>query len=47
MSWQIVPTMLVKLLSDQDTAKSQRAMKAMLEMVKIDIAGLQRAYDGE
>ena len=47
LSWQIVPTILPKLLSDPDPAKSQRAMKAMLKMKKIDIAGLQRAYDGK
>ena len=46
LSWQIVPTILGKLLQDKDPAKSQRVMKAMLGMVKIDIAGLQKAYDG-
>ena len=43
LSWQIVPTVLGKLLGDPDTAKSQRAMKAMLKMDKLDIAGLQNA----
>lgn len=42
-SWQIVPTALGELLSDPDPEKSQKAMKAMLEMRKIDIEGLQRA----
>lgn len=42
-SWQIVPTDLEKLLSDPDPEKSQRAMKAMLGMGKIDIAEVQRA----
>jgi predicted 3-demethylubiquinone-9 3-methyltransferase (glyoxalase superfamily) len=45
LSWQIVPTRLGELLSDPDPARSQRVMAAMLEMVKIDIEGLQRAYD--
>lgn len=47
LSWQIVPTILSKLASDPDPAKSQRVMKAMMQMVKIDIAALQRAYDGQ
>jgi predicted 3-demethylubiquinone-9 3-methyltransferase (glyoxalase superfamily) len=45
LSWQIFPTVLGKLLQDKDPAKSQRVMKAMLQMSKIDIVGLQRAYD--
>lgn len=44
-SWQIVPSMLGKLLDDPDTVKSQRVMQAMLKMTKIDIALLQQAYD--
>jgi predicted 3-demethylubiquinone-9 3-methyltransferase (glyoxalase superfamily) len=44
-SWQIVPTALGQLLSDPDSAKAGRVMQAMLQMKKIDIAGLQRAYD--
>jgi len=46
LSWQIVPTILSKLLADKDAKKSQRVMKAMLQMQKLDIAALQRAYDG-
>jgi len=42
-SWQIVPTELNKLLSDPDPKKSQRAMRAMLQMKKIDIAEIKRA----
>ena len=42
-SWQIVPKILVELLKDPDTEKSQRVMTAMLEMKKIDIEGLKRA----
>jgi predicted 3-demethylubiquinone-9 3-methyltransferase (glyoxalase superfamily) len=43
LSWQIVPTRLSELLSDPDPERSQRAMKAMLGMKKIDIAELERA----
>jgi predicted 3-demethylubiquinone-9 3-methyltransferase (glyoxalase superfamily) len=45
LSWQIVPTILSKLLTDKDPKKSQRVMQAMLQMKKIDIKGLQTAYD--
>jgi predicted 3-demethylubiquinone-9 3-methyltransferase (glyoxalase superfamily) len=45
-SWQVVPTVLIAMLSDPDAAKSQRAMEAMLHMKKIDIDTLKRAYDG-
>ncbi len=44
-SWQIVPTALSELLADSDRAKSDRVMKAMLEMKKLDIAELQAAAD--
>jgi predicted 3-demethylubiquinone-9 3-methyltransferase (glyoxalase superfamily) len=44
--WQIVPTILLQMLSDKDPQKSQRVMKAMMQMIKIDIKGLQKAYDG-
>src|SRR5215467_2256491 len=46
-SWQIVPTALIELLQDKDAAKSARVMRAMLQMTKIDIARLQRAYEGK
>jgi predicted 3-demethylubiquinone-9 3-methyltransferase (glyoxalase superfamily) len=46
LSWQIVPRALPELLGDKDRVKAQRVMKAMLQMKKIDIATLQRAYDG-
>ena len=42
-SWQIVPSRLHELLSDPDPERSQRAMRAMFEMKKIDIAALERA----
>jgi predicted 3-demethylubiquinone-9 3-methyltransferase (glyoxalase superfamily) len=45
LSWQIIPTLLPKLLSDKDARKSQSVMKAMLQMKKIDGKKLQQAYD--
>lgn len=44
-SWQIIPIALGKLMSDPDPAKANRVMKAMLQMEKIDIRGLQQAYE--
>jgi prepilin-type processing-associated H-X9-DG protein len=46
LSWQIIPSALGKMLGASDPAKAQRVMMAMLQMDKIDVAGLQRAYDG-
>lgn len=46
-SWQIVPTALIEMLTDPDPAKSQRVMAAIMRMVKLDIAAGKRAYDGE
>jgi len=46
-SWQIVPTALGEMLQDPDRAKADRATKAMLAMVKLDIAALRRAYNDE
>lgn len=46
-SWQIVPTILSKLLGDKDAEKSRRVMKAMLQMNKLEIEPLQRAYEGQ
>ena len=43
LSWQVVPTLLLKLLSGEDPEKSQRVMEAMLKMVKLDIKKLQAA----
>ena len=45
LSWQIVPTALPEMLSDPDPARAGRVMKAMLEMKKIDIQGLRKAYE--
>jgi predicted 3-demethylubiquinone-9 3-methyltransferase (glyoxalase superfamily) len=47
LSWQIVPTALSELAGDPDLVKSQRVIQAMLQMRKLDIAGLQRAYEGK
>ncbi|HEX5837438.1 MAG TPA: VOC family protein [Anaerolineales bacterium] len=44
--WQIIPSALGELMSDPDPARAQRVVDAMLQMSKIDIAGLQRAYEG-
>ena len=46
LSWQIVPTRLGELLGDPDPERAQRAMAAMLEMGKLEIAELERAADG-
>ena len=47
LSWQVVPTVLPQMLTDKDPARAKRVMNAMLQMKKIDIPTLQRAYDGE
>ena len=44
-SWQIIPDTLGKMLGDADPARSKRVMTAMLQMSKLDIAGLRRAYE--
>lgn len=46
-SWQIVPGQLGRLLGDPDPLKAGRVMQAMMQMTKIDIADLQRAYDAK
>jgi predicted 3-demethylubiquinone-9 3-methyltransferase (glyoxalase superfamily) len=45
-SWQVVPEVVTQLVSDPDSEKSQRAMQALLQMKKLDIAELERAYAG-
>ena len=45
-SWQIVPKALGRLLGGNDGAKSKRAMDALMQMNKLDVNALQRAYDG-
>lgn len=47
LSWQINPIVLGQMLGDEDRERAGRVMQAMLKMGKIDIAELQRAYDGE
>jgi len=45
LSWQVVPARLIELIGDPDAARGQRAMAAMLEMRKIDIAAVEAAAD--
>jgi predicted 3-demethylubiquinone-9 3-methyltransferase (glyoxalase superfamily) len=46
-SWQIIPRVLGELLGDEDPEKANRVMNAMLQMNKIEIDGLRRAYESE
>ena len=46
-SWQVVHAGFLQMLQDPDTRKSQRAMQAMFQMKKLDVAALQRAFDGQ
>ena len=45
LSWQVVPTVLIDMLQDEDSEKSERVTKAMLQMKKIDIKTLKEAYE--
>ncbi|HVZ61209.1 MAG TPA: VOC family protein [Terriglobales bacterium] len=47
LTWQIIPKQLGEMLGDPDPGKSQRVMKAMLQMVKIDLEKLKKAYNNE
>ena len=47
LSWQVTPTVLLKMIGDKDPAKAGRAMQAMMKMTKLDIATLEKACDGE
>ena len=47
LSWQVVPTVLAEMMSNPDKEKAGRAMEALLQMKKLDIAELQRAFKGE
>jgi predicted 3-demethylubiquinone-9 3-methyltransferase (glyoxalase superfamily) len=47
LSWQVVPTVLAEMMSDPDKEKAGRAMQALLQMKKLDIAELERAFEGE
>ena len=46
-SWQVVPIALIKMLQDKDSKKTERVMKAMLQMKKLDIDALSKAYQEE
>lgn len=46
-AWQIIPDALGKLMGDPDRVKAQRVMQAMMKMVKLDVAELERAYNQE
>jgi predicted 3-demethylubiquinone-9 3-methyltransferase (glyoxalase superfamily) len=46
LAWQITPRRLMELIKDPDPARAKRAMEAMMQMVKIDIAAVERAADG-
>ena len=47
LSWQVVPIVLVEMLADKDPAKAKRVTHAMLQMDKIDIPTLKKAYNGK
>jgi predicted 3-demethylubiquinone-9 3-methyltransferase (glyoxalase superfamily) len=47
LSWQIVPSVLAKMIADPDRVKSARAAGAMMKMVKLDIAALEAAFSGQ
>ncbi len=47
LSWQVVPTRFVEMVTSGDEAGKERAMKAMLQMKKLDLSELERAYRGE
>jgi len=46
-SWQVVPIAMIKMLQDKDSKKTERVMKAMLQMQKLDIDALTKAYQEE
>jgi predicted 3-demethylubiquinone-9 3-methyltransferase (glyoxalase superfamily) len=46
-SWQIVPAILQKMVTDKDTTKANRVMAALMPMKKLDIAALKRAFEGQ
>jgi len=47
LSWQVVPSVIPKMMTDADSAKSDRVMNAFMKMKKLDLATLQRAYEGQ
>ena len=46
LSWQVTPTILMKMIADKNRKKAKRVMDAMMQMVKLDIRKLKEAYDG-
>jgi predicted 3-demethylubiquinone-9 3-methyltransferase (glyoxalase superfamily) len=46
LSWQVIPTALIEMLRDKDPEKARRTMHALLQMKKLDVAALRRAYEG-
>lgn len=46
-SWQVAPMAMIRMFQDKDEAKANRAMQAMMKMVKLDLAEVQRAFDGK
>ena len=47
LSWQVIPRKMMDMLADENSEKTKRAMRAMLQMKKLDIAELEKAYNGE
>jgi len=47
LSWQVVPTIAIEMMQDKDAEKSQRVMNAILQMKKLDIETMRRAYKGQ
>ena len=47
MFWQITPAILPKMIADKNAARADRAMRAMMDMMKLDIAALKKAYAGK
>jgi predicted 3-demethylubiquinone-9 3-methyltransferase (glyoxalase superfamily) len=47
LNWQITPKVLNEMMKDKDRARAKRVAEAMMKMVKLDIAGLRKAYDGK
>jgi predicted 3-demethylubiquinone-9 3-methyltransferase (glyoxalase superfamily) len=46
-SWQIVPTIVFEMLQDKNAKKRERVMQAVLEMIKLDVKALKKAYKGK
>jgi predicted 3-demethylubiquinone-9 3-methyltransferase (glyoxalase superfamily) len=47
MYWQVTPAILPKMIADKNAARADRAMRAMMQMMKLDIAALKKAYAGK